>query len=98
MGWRRFTERKNCNDLILLDIGLPTLDGIAAARQIRELVPKAKIAFLTQESSAYIVQEAFSIGAMGYVMKIDALHLPDAVDAVVDGRQFVSPALSMQVQ
>jgi DNA-binding NarL/FixJ family response regulator len=45
-------------DLILLDIGLPSLNGIEAARQIRKLVPESEIIFLTQESSADVVQEA----------------------------------------
>jgi len=45
-------------DLILLDIGLPSLNGIKAARQIRKLVPESKVIFLTQESSADVVQEA----------------------------------------
>ena len=56
-------------ELILLDIGLPTLDGIAAARQIRKLSPKSKILFVSQESSAQIVQEALNLGALGYVLK-----------------------------
>ena len=45
-------------DLILLDIGLPTLNGIEAAQQIRKLTPESKIIFVSQESSADVVQEA----------------------------------------
>lgn len=56
-------------DLILLDIGLPTLNGLQAARQIRELAPESKIIFVSQESSADLVQEALSLGAYGYVVK-----------------------------
>jgi DNA-binding NarL/FixJ family response regulator len=56
-------------DLILLDIGLPTLNGIEAARQIRELSPESKIVFLSQETSADVVEEALSTGAWGYVVK-----------------------------
>src|SRR5271155_2308603 len=56
-------------DLILLDIGLPTLDGIAAAGQIREFAPETKIIFVSQESSPEVVQAAFNSGARGYVMK-----------------------------
>jgi len=48
-------------DLILLDIGLPTLNGIEAARQIRKLAPESRIIFLTQESSADVMQEALSL-------------------------------------
>jgi len=78
-------------DLILLDIGLPTLNGIEAARQIRKLVPKAKILFLSQESSAAVVQEVLSLGALGYVVKAQAgSDLLAAVEAVLQDKQFVS--------
>ena len=78
-------------DLILLDIGLPTLNGIEVARQIRKLVPESKIIFLSQESSAEVVQEALSLGAWGYVVKTRAgSDLLTAVEAVISGKQFVS--------
>jgi DNA-binding NarL/FixJ family response regulator len=78
-------------DLILLDIGLPTLNGIKAARQIRKLVPESKIIFLTQETSADLAQEALSLGARGYVVKANvASDLLAAVEAVLAGKQFVS--------
>jgi DNA-binding NarL/FixJ family response regulator len=78
-------------DLVLMDIGLPYLNGIEAARQIRELVPDAKIIFLTQESSDDVVEEAFSLGARGYVFKINGgTDLLPAIDAVISGGQFVS--------
>jgi len=78
-------------DLILMDIGLPGLNGIEAARQIRDLVPRSKIIFLTQESSAEIVQETLSLGALGYVHKPCAGNdLLRAITAVLQGRQFVS--------
>ena len=77
-------------DLILLDIGLPTLDGIEAARRIRKLSSKSKILFLSQESSADVVQESLSVGE-GYVFKARAgSELLAAVEAVLTGRQFVS--------
>jgi len=76
-------------DLILMDIGLPGINGIEAARQIRTLVPNAKIIFLTQESSPEVMQEAKSLGASGYVLKIEAeTDLVAAVEAVRHGRQF----------
>jgi DNA-binding NarL/FixJ family response regulator len=86
---RRAEELKP--DLILLDIGLPTLNGIEAARQIRSLAPESKIIFLTQESSADVVEEALSLGAWGYVMKARARSdLLPAVEAVLLGKHFVS--------
>jgi DNA-binding NarL/FixJ family response regulator len=78
-------------DLILLDIGLPTLNGIAAARQIHALTPEAKIIFVSQESSADVVQEALSTGALAYVVKTTANgSLLAAVEAVLEGRQFLA--------
>ena len=79
-------------DLILLDIGLPRLNGIEAARRIREVSPNSKVVFVSQESSRDVVQEALSIGAQGYLLKSDG-ELLFAVDAVLQGKQFVSAGL-----
>jgi DNA-binding NarL/FixJ family response regulator len=59
-------------DLILLDIGLPKLNGIEAARLMRRLALNATIIFLSQESSADVIEEALSTGASGYVFKSNA--------------------------
>ena len=81
-------------DLILLDIGLPKLNGIEAARRIRQLSPSSKIIFLSQENSVDVVQVALSTGALGYVRKADAKReLLPAMDAVLRGEQFVSSSL-----
>jgi DNA-binding NarL/FixJ family response regulator len=81
-------------NLILLDIGLPTLNGIEAARRIRKLSPQSKIVFLSQESSADIVQEALRSGASGYVLKSQAgVDLLRALEAAREGRHFVSSVL-----
>lgn len=78
-------------DLIVLDIGLPGLHGIAAARQILSAAPRSRILFLSQESSQDIVQEALRTGAKGYVLKIDAAgELAAAVRAVLRGGSYVS--------
>ncbi|MGB8985938.1 MAG: response regulator transcription factor [Candidatus Sulfotelmatobacter sp.] len=77
-------------DLILLDIGLPTLNGIDAARRIRKLAPESKIIFLTQESSPDIVRTALGLGAWGYVVKTKAAsELLAAVESVISEKQFV---------
>jgi DNA-binding NarL/FixJ family response regulator len=82
-------------DLIVLDVGLPKLNGIEAARRIRKLSPESKILVLTQESSAYVVQEVLSLGALGYVVKAYAgSELLVAVEAVCQGRQFVGSEFS----
>ena len=81
-------------DLILLDIGLPVLNGLQAAREIRKLAPESKIIFVSQESSPDFVQEALSLGAQGYVAKAKlASDLLVAVEAVLEGRRFVSSGL-----
>jgi len=81
-------------DLILLDIGLPTLNGIEAAQQIRQVAPESKIIFVTQESSTDVVQKAFNSGAHGYVVKTKAAsELLAAAEAVLDGKQFLSSGL-----
>jgi DNA-binding NarL/FixJ family response regulator len=78
-------------DLILLDIGLPGLNGIEAGRQIRKLLPNAKIIFLTQESAVDVIQEALRLGALGYVVKTRAgSDLMPAVEAVLQCKQYVS--------
>jgi DNA-binding NarL/FixJ family response regulator len=80
--------------LIVLDIGLPGLNGIEAARRIRKLSPKSTILFLSQESSPEIVQEALCLGALGFVNKAHAVRdLLIAVEAVLRNEQFVSNAL-----
>jgi CheY-like chemotaxis protein len=79
----------------LLDIGLPTLNGIEAARRIRELSPKSKILFLSENRSWDIAEEALRTGAGGYVVKSDAVsELLLAVEAVLKGKRFVSASLA----
>jgi DNA-binding NarL/FixJ family response regulator len=78
-------------DLILMDIRLPSLSGIEAARQIRKLVPHSKIIFLGQESSAEVVQGVMNLGASGYVLKAYVgTDLLAAVKDVLLGKKFVS--------
>ena len=82
-------------DLIVLDIGLPTLNGIEVARRIRKSCPECKILFMSQASSVDVAQAAFSLGAMGYVVKAHAgSELLAALASVCQGRLFVSRGLS----
>jgi DNA-binding NarL/FixJ family response regulator len=75
-------------DLILLDLGLPTMNGIEVARRFRELVPDARIIFFSQESSVDLLEEALRMGVSGYVMKAKAgSQLLPAMDAVMSGKQ-----------
>ena len=78
-------------DLVLLDIGLPSLNGIQAARRIRRHVPACKIVFLTQVMSTQMVEEALGLGAVAYVIKAHtASDLVPAMIAARDGRYFVT--------
>jgi DNA-binding NarL/FixJ family response regulator len=81
-------------DLVVLDIGLPSLNGIEAARRIRKFSPESKILFVSQESSGDVVQEALALGALGYVVKTHAGSLLAAVEAVLGGGQYISSGLS----
>ena len=82
-------------DLILLDIGLPKLNGLEAATRIREVAPDAAIIFLTENNDKDIAQAALSAGARGYVLKTDAgKELLRAVAGVLAGNVFVSSAFA----
>lgn len=75
-------------DLILLDIGLPGINGIEGARQIGKVARKARIIFLTQESSPEVVQQAFEVGAWAYIIKAQAgSELLPALEAVCERTQ-----------
>jgi DNA-binding response OmpR family regulator len=81
-------------DLILLDIGLPKLNGIEVARRIRQLSPESKIIVLSQESSLDVVNEALGLGVLGYVVKAAAgTELLPAVEAVLRGERFVGRSI-----
>ena len=81
-------------DVILLDIGLPLLNGMEAASQIRDIAPNAKVVFLTQNNDPDVVRSALSDGAAGYVLKMDAgRDLLPAVEAVLRGEIFLSNRL-----
>jgi DNA-binding NarL/FixJ family response regulator len=82
-------------DLILLDVGLPILNGIEAARRIRKVTPTSKILFVSENRSVDVAQAALNNGADGYVVKSDAAgELLAAVKAVLKGRRFVSASLA----
>ena len=84
-------------DVILLDIGLPNLNGIEAARRIDQLAPRAKVLFLTQNPDWEIARLALNESALGYVLKADAGHeLLPAIEAVFHGEKFVSSRVKNQ--
>ena len=77
-------------DVILLDISLPNLSGIEAARQIRNVSPNSKILFVSTYASWEIAEKALDTGANGYVVKVDAANeLAKAVQTVFQGKRYI---------
>jgi DNA-binding NarL/FixJ family response regulator len=82
-------------DIILLDISMPRLNGIDAARRLRKLLPSARLIFVTMHAGAEYVTEAFRAGAMGYILKrAAASELIVAIRAVLKGNPYVSPLVT----
>jgi len=85
-------------DLILMDIGLPKLNGIEVARQINRIASGVKILFLSAFDSPEIVERALNAGANGYVVKRDAgSELVVAVEEVSQSRLFISSRLRRSI-
>ena len=82
-------------DVVLLDVAMPLLNGIEAARQMKREKPNIKIIFVTMQLSRDYVREAFAAGASGYVLKqAAASELIIAIREVQQGRRFLSPMIS----
>ena len=85
--------------LILLDAGLPKMNGIDAARQIRKLAPESKILLMNYESDSNLVPETLSLGISGYIVKTSAAReLLPSVEAVCRGERFCSFDLADRVR
>src|SRR3974390_618752 len=85
-------------DIILLDIGLPKLNGFEVARQIRERIPQLRIVFFSTDSSSQMVEAALRLGAHGFIVKSDAgTDLVPALEAVLQGEKYVSSSLVNRV-
>src|SRR5258705_6692470 len=81
-------------DLILLDIGLPVLSGIDAARQILATDPQSRIMFISANGSPAMVETAMRMGVRGYLLKSDAHQLVAAMEAISQGETFISERLT----
>ena len=82
-------------DLVLLDVGLPNLNGVEAARQIRKVAPASRILFLTSYRWPEIVHESMSLGAQGFVLKLNASReLLPAIKTVLRDQQFIGTGFS----
>jgi DNA-binding NarL/FixJ family response regulator len=85
-------------DLILLDISMPLLNGLEAARQLRKLVPDSRLIFLTMHASPTYATEAFQAGASGYLLKRSAAsELSQAIKFVLQGKHYVTPLITKDV-
>jgi DNA-binding NarL/FixJ family response regulator len=85
-------------DLLLLDVGLPLLNGIEAARQVKQMSPAARILFVTMQTDWIYVEEALRAGGSGYVLKqAAARELVEAIRTVLDGRHYLSPQIAAKM-
>ncbi len=82
-------------DIIVLDIAMPLLNGIDAARQIKQNFPDIKLIFLTVNEAPDLIAEAFRAGASGYLLKSSAAsELHEAIERAVRNRSYITPLLS----
>ena len=85
-------------DLIVLDIGLPGVNGIEASRRIKKVATNAKILFVSQNQDTDVVHAVFNNGAHGFILKADARgELWHALEAVIQGDTFLSKRLKDQI-
>jgi DNA-binding NarL/FixJ family response regulator len=91
--------RKLRPDIALLDIAMPVLNGIDAARQLRKICPETKLIFVTMHDADAFVKAAFQAGGAGYVLKRSALkELATAIRVVMNGGQYLAPDISMTLR
>ena len=85
-------------DIVLLDISMPLLNGLDAARQLTKLVPESKLIFLTMHATPTYATEAFKAGAAGYLIKRSAaVELKQAIQAVMRGQHYLTPLITKDV-
>ncbi|WP_455371290.1 response regulator [Petrachloros mirabilis] len=85
-------------DIILLDISMPLLNGLDAARQLTKVVPECKLVFLTMHATPAYAMEAFKAGASGYLIKRSATsELKQALQAVMRGQHYMTPLITKDV-
>lgn len=85
-------------NLVILDISMPVLNGIDAAREIKKELPATKLVFLSMHANPIYLRKALEVGACGYVLKSGAAEeLLTAIDAVRKGASYVSPGFGQDV-
>jgi DNA-binding NarL/FixJ family response regulator len=85
-------------DVVILDVGMPNLNGLAATRQLTQQDPHYKVIVLTITDSDQVIREALDAGARGFVLKSDAArYLVSAVEALQRNRMFFTPRVNDMV-
>lgn len=85
-------------DLIILDLTMPNLSGLEAAREIKKLYPEVKILILSMHKSKGCLKGAFWVGVNGYLLKEDAFQdLMSAIETIRSGKEYISPRLTDQM-
>lgn len=86
-------------DVIIADIGMPLLNGLAASQRIRKKIPKTKIVFVTMNEDGDLASEALRSGASAYLLKSSAgVELLEAVHETLRGRKYVTPLIRHAIQ
>ena len=82
-------------DIVTLDISMPQLNGVDAARKLKKILPLTKLIFVTMHADPAYVNEAFKAGASGYLLKRSAgSELLQAIQSVMDGQCYVTPLVA----
>ena len=82
-------------DIVTLDISMPQLNGVDAARKLKKILPRTKLIFVTMHADPAYVNEAFKAGASGYLLKRSAgSELLQAIQSVMDGQCYVTPLVA----
>ncbi len=85
-------------DFVIVDVGMPNLNGLAATRQLTQDDPQAKVIVLTITDSDHVIREALNAGARGFVLKSDAARdLVSAIEALQRGQMFFTPRVNEMV-
>ncbi|MEI8015139.1 MAG: response regulator transcription factor [Nitrospira sp.] len=85
-------------DIVILDISMPLLNGIAATEQLKKICPQAKVIIVTMHADAEYVRSAFEAGASAYVLKGSAVdELEQAIRAVLGGHSYITPLITKEL-